>query len=204
MPAGAPTGRATVAAMASRARPRRPRTGPLRSSRAVAAVAAAVALALTAGLTTACSSGSPSVDPSTAAQTLASVYKLDPAQQRCLKVAFAADHGATLPLAANKAATNAQLAALGRVARGCIPTSTLATAIVGGANQSVALTGTQQSCLRMAVARLSDADRATLLADLAVPTALSDLQTALLGRVTDGLLNTCRITLPGVVTDTTG
>ena len=52
--------------------------------------------------------------------------------------------------------------------------------------------------------RLSDQDQATLLAGLAVPTALSDLQTALLGRVTDGLLNTCRISIPGVSeTDTT-
>ncbi len=113
-----------------------------------------------------------------------------------------ADHAATRPLAANRAATDADLAALGRVARACIPTSTLAGAIVGGASQGDTLSGPEQACLRSAVARLSHADQATLLAGLAVPTALSDLQTALLGRVTDGLLNTCKISIPGVTDQT--
>ena len=106
-------------------------------------------------------------------------------------------------MAANKAASDADLAALGGVARSCIPTSTLATAIVNGADQGNTLTTSEQACLRGAVARLSDADRATLLAGLAVPTALSDIQTALLGRVTDGLLNTCKISIPGVTTQDT-
>ena len=146
----------------------------------------------------------PTVDPATAAETLASVYKVTPAQQRCLARGFAADRAATRPLAANRAATDADLAALGGVARACIPTSTLASAIVGGAGQGVALTGPEQACLRTAVAGLDHQDQATLLAGLAVPTALSDLQTALLGRVTDGLLNTCKISIPGVnETDTT-
>ena len=146
----------------------------------------------------------PTVDPATAAQTLASIYKVTPAQQQCLRRGFAADHTATRPLAANRAATDADLAALGRVARTCIPTSTLASAIVGGAGQGATLTGAEQACLRTAVTRLSHSDQATLLAGLAVPTALSDLQTALLGRITDGLLNTCRISIPGVnETDTT-
>ena len=149
-------------------------------------------------------SSTPTVDPTTAAQTLASVYKVTSAQQQCLERGFAADHAATRPLAANRAATDADLAALGRVARACIPTSTLASAIVGGAGQGAALSGPEQSCLRIAVTRLSHQDQATLLAGLAVPTSLSDLQTALLGRVTDGLLNTCKISIPGVSeTDTT-
>jgi hypothetical protein len=146
----------------------------------------------------------PSVDPATAAQTLASVYKVTPAQQQCLQRGFAANHTATRPLAADKAATDAELAALGAVARACIPTATLATAIVGGAGQGTPLSASEQTCLRGAVTRLSDRDQATLLGGLAVPTALGDVQTALLGRITDGLLNTCRISIPGVnETDTT-
>ena len=166
--------------------------------------AATVLAAVLIGATGCSHRSTPTVDPATAAQTLASVYKVTPTQQQCLQRGFAADRGATRPLAANKAATDTDLAALGRVARSCIPTATLADAIVGGAGQGTALTAAEQTCLRTAVARLSDGDRATLLAGLAVPTALGDIQTALLGRITDGLLNTCRISIAGVnETDTT-
>jgi uncharacterized membrane protein len=143
-------------------------------------------------------SSAPTVDPATAAQTLASVYKLSTPDQQCLKAAFTAHRAATRPLAANKPASDTDLAALGAVARSCVPTSTLATAILGAADQDNALTATQRACLRTAVGALSPADQSTLLAGLAVPTALSDLQTALLGRVTDGLLNTCKISISGV------
>ena len=148
-------------------------------------------------------SSAPTVSPSTAAQTLSSVYKLTGAQERCLASAFARNRAATRPLAANRAARDADLAALGSVARSCIPTSTLAGAIVAGADQGNGLSAADQACLRTAVARLSPGDQATLLAGLAVPTALSDLQTALLGRVTDGLLDTCKISIPGVTTQDT-
>lgn len=166
--------------------------------------AATVLAAVLIGATGCSHSSTPTVDPATAAQTLASVYKVTPTQQQCLQQGFAADHSATHPLTANRAATDADLAALGRVARACIPMSTLADAIVGGAGQGATLTGDEQACLRAAVARLSHQDQATLLAGLAVPTALGDLQTALLGRITDGLLNTCKISIAGVnETDTT-
>jgi hypothetical protein len=166
------------------------------------AAAAVLAAALFAAL--GCShSSTPTVDPGTAAQTLGSVYKLSGAQEQCLKAGFAQDHAATRPLAANKAARDADLASLGEVARSCIPTSTLADAIVEGADQGNTLSTAQQACLRVGVGGLSHVDQATLLAGLAVPTALSDIQTALLGRVTDGLLNTCRISIPGVTTQDT-
>jgi hypothetical protein len=161
-------------------------------------VALVVAAAALAGV--ACSSSStPTVKPDTAAATVADVYKLDQRQQQCLAQGFSHDEAATRPLAANRAASDADLAALGRVADACIPVSVLATAIVGGASEGGnTLTSAQQSCLRQAVGRLSASDRATLLAGLAVPTALGDIQTALLGKVTDGLLNTCQISIPGV------
>ncbi len=165
--------------------------------------AAAVLAAVLFGALGCSHSSTPSVNPDTAAQTLASVYKLSASQERCLEAAFAHDHAATRPLAANQAARDSDLAALGGVARSCIPTTTLASAIVEGADQDNTLSGAEQACLRGAVARLSQADQATLLAGLAVPTALSDIQTALLGRVTDGLLNTCKISIPGVTTQDT-
>jgi hypothetical protein len=173
----------------------------LRSARTAGVVMAALAVLATAS----CSHHGPAtVNASTAAQTVASVYKLDRGQQQCLATAFARRPAATRPLASDKPVSDADLAALGDVARGCIPVSTLADAIVGGASQGVTLPDSQQSCLRSAVAALDAGDRATLLAGLAVPSALSDLQTALLGKVTDGLLNTCKVSIPGVTTQDTG
>jgi hypothetical protein len=165
-------------------------------SRALALLAVA-AVALGAG---ACSHHSaPTVNPDTAAQTLAATYKLDPQQQACLVTGFRHDAAATRPLASDGPATDDELAALGQVADACIPVSVLATAIVGGAGQGgSSLPAAQQACLRQAVGRLDATDRSTLLAGLAVPTALGDLQTALMGRITDGLLNTCHISIPGV------
>ena len=58
--------------------------------------------------------------------------------------------------------------------------------------------------MRTEVAALATADRATLLAGLAVPNSLGDLQTALLGKITQGVLDRCHITLPDITeTDTT-
>jgi len=133
------------------------------------------------------------------------VYKLDVGQQQCLARGFAQHPAATRPLASNRATRDADLAALGAVARACIPVTTLSNAILGGVGQGVSLPSTQQTCLRTAVTHLDAADQATLLSGLVVPSSLSDLQTALLGRVTDGLLNRCHVSIPGVTTqDTAG
>jgi hypothetical protein len=147
----------------------------------------------------------PTVTPSVAAETFASVYKLPPSEQRCLERAFTHDRAATRPLASNGPAHDTDLAALGRVARSCIAVSTLADAVVGGATEgSTPLTTTQQACLRQAVGQLGDDDRATMLAGLAVPTALGDIQTAELGKITDRLLTDCHISLSDITaTDTT-
>ncbi|HVN52239.1 MAG TPA: hypothetical protein VMT43_12430, partial [Acidimicrobiales bacterium] len=52
--------------------------------------------------------------------------------------------------------------------------------------------------------RLKGSDRATLLAGLAVSNSLGDLQRALLGRITGGVLDRCHVTLPDLTeTDTT-
>jgi hypothetical protein len=162
--------------------------------------------AVLVGLAVSCShDGAPTVSATTAAQTVAAVYKLDASQEQCLARGFAHHSAATRPLASNRAARDDDLNALGAVAQACIPVSTLAGAIVGGVGQGGSLSSAEQNCLRTAVAHLDATDRATLLSHLAVPTALSDLQTALLGRVTDGLLNTCHVSIPGVTTqDTAG
>ncbi len=141
------------------------------------------------------------LSPSAAAQTISAVYKLSSAQESCLTRAFDANRAATRPLASDGPATDADLTALGSVAEKCIAASTLADAIVGGAG---GLSSSQQACVRTEVAALDPADRATLLAGLAVPNSLGDLQTALLGKITQGVLDRCHITLPDITeTDTT-
>jgi hypothetical protein len=151
----------------------------------------------------ACSSSGPkTVPPDTAAATLAAVYKLPPSQQTCLSRAFAADRAATRPLASNSPARDADLAALGKVAHSCIPASTLATAVVAGAADGTSgLSATQRSCVRDAVVALSPTDQATMLAGLAVPTVLGDIQTALVGRIAEGVLHRCHVTVSGSVPD---
>ena len=171
---------------------------PIRRRLAVALAGAtcmAVLLAACGG------SGRATLSPSAAAQTIAAIYKLSPAQQRCLTNAFDADRAATRPLASDGPATDADLTALGTLAETCIPASTLSATIVGGAG---GLTATQQACVRTEVAGLGPHDRATLLAGLAVPNVLGDIQTALLGKITQGVLDRCHISLPDITeTDTT-
>ncbi len=152
-----------------------------------------------------CGSSKPTVAPAAAAQTFASVYRLSAAEQRCLQRAFTTHRDATRPLASNSPARDSDLAALGQVAASCIAVSTLADAVVGGADQgSTPLTAAQQACVRQAVTALSEDDRATMLAGLAVPTALGDLQTAELGKITNGVLATCHISVGDITTtDTT-
>ena len=80
----------------------------------------------------------------------------------------------------------------------------LANVVVGSATTGgLTLTATQQTCVRAAITGLSPADQSTLLAGLAVPTALGDIQTALLGRITEGVLQRCGVSVPGVESDTT-
>jgi hypothetical protein len=142
-----------------------------------------------------------SLSPSAAAEALVAIYKLPADRQACLTRAFAAHKAATRPLTSNGPATDADLAALGDVARSCIPATTLAADIAGGAGN---LTTSQQACVRGEVGRLDAPDQATLLAGLAVPNALGDIQTALLGKITDGVLQRCHLSLPDITeTDTT-
>ena len=142
------------------------------------------------------------LSPAAAAEAVAAIYKLPADRQQCLTKAFEADRAATRPLASNAPATDADLAALGRVARSCIASSTLADDVVGGAG---GLTPAQQTCVRAEVAGLSPADQATLLAGLALaPDVLGDLRTALLGKITQGVLDRCHVSLPDITeTDTT-
>ena len=142
-----------------------------------------------------------SLSPPAAAEALAAIYKLPADRQACLTRAFAANKAATRPLASDAPSSDADLAALGRVAQACIAASTLADDVVEGAG---GLTPAQQSCVRAEVGRLKGSDRATLLAGLAVSNSLGDLQRALLGRITGGVLDRCHVTLPDLTeTDTT-
>jgi hypothetical protein len=173
-------------------------TLPIRRPAGIAAAAAMCLAVLLAG----CGGSSrPTVSPASAAQTIAAVYRLSDSQESCLTRAFDANRAATRPLASDGPATDGDLTALGSVAATCIPASTLSDAIVGGAG---GLTTAQQACVQREVAALDKADRATLLAGLAVPNVLGDIQTALLGKITQGVLDRCHISLPDITeTDTT-
>jgi hypothetical protein len=159
---------------------------------------AAAFFLVTTVLIAACGGSSrPTVAPSTASATVAAVFGLDGAEQSCLTKAFAADKAATRPLATNSPAHDDDLAALGRVAHSCIPADTLAAAVVAGAaDGSKALSATKQQCVHGQVAALSAGDQATVLAGLTVPNVLDDIQTALVGKIADGVLRHCQIGVP--------
>jgi hypothetical protein len=142
------------------------------------------------------------VPSATAAQTLAAVFQLPASGQTCLERAFAADRAATSPFAGNGPARDADLTELGKVARSCVPRATLAAAIVAGATDGTKPLGAvAQACVQHQVESLSSADEATVLAGLAVPNRLDDIQTALVGQIADRILRTCGISVPGSVPD---
>ena len=176
--------------------------GSSRTVRPVALALVALFLLVGGALLEGCGGSSrASLSPSAAAQALVAIYKLPADRQACLTRAFAAHEAATRPLASNGPATDADLAALGEVARSCIASTTLADDIVGSAGS---LTASQQACVHTEVAELDAHDQATLLAGLAVPNVLGDIQTALLGKITDGVLQRCHLSLPDITeTDTT-
>lgn len=141
------------------------------------------------------------VEPQEAAQTIGSVYSLSDDQISCLQGAFDAHHDATRPLASDGTASDADLRALGSVESDCIPVEALSAAIVGGVTEGLGtLTDSQKTCLDGAVTGLADTDRTTLLVGLAVNTALDDVQLAELGKVTNGLLETCHLSDQATVT----
>jgi hypothetical protein len=146
----------------------------------------------------ACSNSEPkaSVDPKEAAQTIGSAYSLPDDQISCLEGAFAKNHAATRPLASDGTASDDDLRTLGQVESACIPVETLAAAIVGGASEALGtLTAAQRTCLDGAVQALDDTDRTTLIVGLAVSSALDDLHKAELGKVTNGLLGACQLSV---------
>ena len=144
------------------------------------------------------------MDPKEAAQTIGSVYSLSDDQIACLERAFASHHAATRPLATDDTVSDDDLAALGEVENGCIPVDTLSTAIVGGVGEGLGnLTVLQKGCLDGAVRALADTDRTTLLVGLAVNTALDDVQRAELGKVTNGLLETCHLSIDAAASPST-
>jgi len=154
---------------------------------------------LTAG---ACGSNpGPSVRSDDAAATIASAYSLPADQEACLEKAFRSHPAATRPLASDQPATDLDLLALGAVEDGCIQVSTLAQAITSGAADSFGTLDEQQrTCLDDAVTALSDDDRVTLLVGLVVPRSLGDTWGIELGRVTNGILDACQLS----VTDLAG
>ena len=145
----------------------------------------------------ACTSKSaPTVSPGDAAATIASAYSLPADEQACLETAFRAKPAATRPLASDQPASEGDLRALGAVEDGCIQVSTLATAITAGAADSFAsMSDQQRTCLNDSVTSLGDADRVTLLVGLVVPQSLSDIGGAEMGRVTNGILEGCQLSV---------
>jgi hypothetical protein len=148
-------------------------------------------------MTGACGSkGGTSVRPADAASTIASAYSLPADQQACLERAFRADPAATRPLASNQPATDADLRSLGAVEMGCIQVATLASAITSGAADSFGnLDDTQRACLSDGVTALSDDARLTMLVGLVVPQSLGETWAIEMGRVTNGILDACHLTL---------
>jgi len=156
----------------------------------------AVVLCLLIGVACSSSQDKASVDPKEAAQTIGSAYSLSEDQSACLEKGFDKNHAATGPLASDGAASDDDLRALGNVEMACIPEETLAAAIVGGASEALGtMTAADKTCLDGAVRALDDTDRTTLLVGLVVSTALNDAQTAELGKVTNGLLGSCHVSV---------
>jgi hypothetical protein len=124
-------------------------------------------------------------------------------EQACLERAFRAKPAATRPLASDKPASEGDLHALGAVEDGCIQVSTLAAAITAGAADSfTSMNDQQRTCLNDSVTSLSEADRVTLLVGLVVPQSLSDIGGAEMGRVTNGILEGCQLSVAADGTQT--
>jgi hypothetical protein len=143
------------------------------------------------------------VQPADAASTIASAYSLPADQQACLERAFRANPAGTRPLASNQPASEADLRSLGAVEMGCIQVATLASAITSGAADSFGnLDDAQRACLDDGVTALSDDARLTMLVGLVVPQSLGESWAIEMGRVTNGILDACHLTLasPGETT----
>jgi hypothetical protein len=165
-------------------------------------VASGAAILLLSGVAACSSKGASStVKASEAAQVIGSAYSLSPDQISCLEKGFGAKPAATRPLASDGAATDSDLQALGTVENACIAPETLAAAVLAGFKQGLtSLTTAQEACLNHAMTGLSDGDRSTLLVGLAVNSALGEVQQAELGRVTNGLLETCQLAITAPTT----
>jgi len=142
------------------------------------------------------SSSTPKLSAADAATTVASAFALPDDQKACLEQGFHDHPEAIRPLATDGTANDTDLEALGRVEDGCIQLTTLSNAIVTGAAAGFgSITDQQRACLPTAIGALSDDDRVTLLVGLTVPQSLSDAKATELGRVTNGVLDTCHLTL---------
>ena len=152
-------------------------------------------LLVTAG---ACSSKpkSASVNAADAASTVASAYALPDDQKACLEQAFHDHPEATRPLATDRTADDVDIQALGEVENGCIHVDTLAGAVTSGAADGFgSITDGQRSCLNSSINGLSDGDRVILLVGFTVPQSLSDAKATEFGRVVNGILDTCNLSI---------
>jgi len=146
----------------------------------------------------ACSSKSSTanVSPADAAATVASAYSLPDDQKTCLEHAFRDHPEATHPLATDRTAHDTDIQALGNAENGCIHVDTLAAAVTSGAADGFgSITDTQRTCLNDSINGLSTADRVTLLVGFTVPQSLSDAMSTELGRVTNGILDACKLSI---------
>jgi hypothetical protein len=146
----------------------------------------------------ACSSKSATsqVSPTDAAATVASAYSLPDDQKTCLEHAFRDHPEATHPLATDRTAHDTDIHALGDAENGCIHVDTLAAAVTSGAADGFgSITDPQRTCLNDSVNGLSTPDRVTLLVGFTVPQSLSDSMSTELGRVTNGILDACKLSI---------
>jgi hypothetical protein len=136
------------------------------------------------------------VSPADAAATVASAYSLPDDQKTCLEHAFRDHPDATHPLATDRTAHDTDIQALGHAENGCIHVDTLAAAVTSGAADGFgSITDQQRACLNDSINGLSTADRVTLLVGFTVPQSLSEAMSTELGRVTNSILDACKLSI---------
>jgi uncharacterized membrane protein len=151
----------------------------------------------------ACSSknATTTVSPAEAAATVASAYSLPDDQRSCLEHAFRDHPQAARPLATARTADDSDLQALGDAENSCIQVGTLADAVTSGAADGFgSITDQQRTCLNDSINGLSTDDRVTLLVGFTVPQSLGDAKSTELGRVTNGILDTCHLSIDSTAT----
>jgi hypothetical protein len=150
---------------------------------------------VTAGACSSKSKGT-TVSAADAAATVASAYSLPEDQQSCLEQAFRQHPEATRPLATARTADDVDIQALGEAENTCIHVETLAAAVTSGASDGFgSITEQQRTCLTDTINGLSTDDRVTLLVGFTVPQSLSDAKATEMGRVANGILDACNLSI---------